>query len=63
MQEKANLKCPHCGGINKVEIPEGKCLPFHPCEKCGKMITLPKGSGTCCVICEYSDKKCPAHNP
>lgn len=56
-KEIANLKCPHCGHMMKVEIPQNGCLVFWKCEKCQKLITTPKGE--CCVICAYSDKKCP----
>lgn len=58
-KEFANLKCPYCGYVQKVEIPKQKCLSFYKCQKCGKMITVPKDSDECCVICLYSDKKCP----
>ena len=57
--EKANLKCPHCGHIQEVEIPQTGCLAFHKCEKCEQLISVPKDSKHCCVICEYSDKVCP----
>lgn len=53
---KANLKCPSCGHIEEIEIPEKQCLQFHKCKKCGKLISTPQNS--CCVICSYSDKKC-----
>lgn len=53
----ANLKCPFCGYIQKVKIPQTGCLVFHKCEKCQKLITTPKSK--CCVICAYSDRKCP----
>ena len=59
MGEKANLKCPHCGHIQEVEIPEAGCLAFHKCEKCEQIISVPEDSKNCCVVCEYSDKKCP----
>jgi len=55
---KANIKCPDCGYIQKIEIPERKCLPFYKCEGCQKIVPAPKEN--CCVICAYSDKKCPA---
>lgn len=53
----ANLKCFHCDHIMKVEIPQKGCLVFHQCEKCQEMIITPESE--CCVICAYSDKKCP----
>lgn len=56
-KEIANLKCPFCGYIMKAEIPEDRCLAFLKCEKCQKLIKTPNSE--CCVICAYSDKKCP----
>ncbi len=60
--EIANLKCPFCGFVQKVAIPEQGCLSFHKCENCKKIIQLPKESKNCCIICEYSDKKCSYFN-
>lgn len=57
--EKANITCPLCNHIQEVEIPNTSCLPFYKCEKCQEIIPVPKDSKNCCVICEYSDKKCP----
>ena len=57
--EQANLTCPHCGHIQQVEIPQTGCLAFHKCEKCEKLISVPKESDNCCVICEYADRACP----
>lgn len=55
--DKANIKCPECSYVQEMEIPKGKCLPFYKCDKCEKLISAPKD--ICCVICAYSDKKCP----
>ena len=57
---KANITCPECSYIQEIEIPEDRCLSFYRCEKCQKIISTPKD--ICCVICAYSDKKCPAVN-
>lgn len=57
----ANLKCPHCGFVQKVKIHQTQCLVFHKCESCKKIISIPKKSKECCVICLYSDKKCPVY--
>lgn len=54
---KAKLTCPECGHKQSVEIPRDKCLPFYICNNCGEMIAA-KGD-SCCVICDYSDAKCP----
>lgn len=56
MAEIANLKCPYCGEVQGIEVPKEKCLAFHICSECGRLIKAPKGS--CCVICAYSDRKC-----
>jgi arsenate reductase len=53
---KAKLKCPFCGFIQEVEIPDDKCLAFYNCVNCEEMISALKGN--CCVICGYSDKVC-----
>lgn len=55
---EANLKCPKCDFVEKIEIPKDKCLVFHECKKCKYFM---KADKTCCVICEYSDKKCKIH--
>ena len=57
--DKATLTCPHCSHPQEVEILQTGCLAFHKCEKCEQMISVPKESDNCCVICEYSDKRCP----
>lgn len=57
MENYAILKCPYCGEVQIVDIPKEKCLTFLVCKFCNKLITTPKGAD--CVICAYSDKKCP----
>ena len=54
---KAELTCPHCEAKQQVEVPTDACLAFHKCEQCGKVVT-PK-EGECCVVCSWSDTKCP----
>jgi hypothetical protein len=55
--ERAKFRCPECGFKENISIPKKSCLQFHECKKCGKMISSPKG--VCCIICAYTDKKCP----
>ncbi len=57
---KANIKCPYCEYVQEVDIPQSSCLVFYKCENCGKTVSVPEDSQNCCVICEYSDTKCPA---
>lgn len=56
-KDKANLKCPYCGDVQDVTIPQNSCLHSYKCKKCHKTSTPTPGS--CCVICAYSDKTCP----
>ena len=56
---KANFTCPHCNYVQEIDIPQNACLVFHECQKCQEIISVPKSSKNCCVICEYSDQKCP----
>ena len=56
---KAIFKCPECGTEEEIEIPENTCLQFHECKTCKKQISVPKGE--CCIICSYSNEKCPVH--
>ncbi|MBI5884530.1 hypothetical protein HZB89_00350 [archaeon] len=56
---KAIITCPECKAKHEIEVPEGKCLYFWKCPSCGKLIQAPKNE--CCVVCAYSDKKCPVH--
>lgn len=55
-RDKANLKCPYCGHIQVVEIPQSSCLHLYECKNCKRILTPTEGS--CCVICAYSDKNC-----
>ncbi len=61
-QNKANIRCPYCECVQEIEIPTSSCLAFYICENCAKMVSVPKDSQNCCVICEYSDTKCPVGN-
>lgn len=54
--ETAMLTCPHCGAKTEKEIREGVCEAMYKCSSCGMLI---KAKERCCVICEYSDKRCP----
>ncbi len=56
-KDKAKLKCPYCGYIQEVVIPQNSCLHFYECKTCRKTISPTPGS--CCIICAYSDKTCP----
>lgn len=57
-KDMANLKCPYCDYVQRIIIPHNSCLHFYECKACRNTITPTLGS--CCVICAYSDKNCPA---
>ena len=61
-KEQARLKCPKCNGATTVEIPLSSCLAMFVCSECKSLIKPPEESKNCCVVCEYSDKKCPHPN-
>jgi len=53
---RANLTCPECGFVEKLDIPPDYWLIFHNCARCGtKLRPLP---GDCCVFCSYGDHPC-----
>ncbi len=53
----AEITCPYCNGKSALLIPTDRCLPFAKCLACGRLIKAKPGS--CCVICDYSEGKCP----
>jgi len=55
----AILICPNCKSTQETDIPQNGCLAFYKCDTCDEVVSVPKESKNCCVICEYSDKKCP----
>ena len=56
---KATLICPKCGHTQETDIPQPGCFAFYKCNECNEIISVPKESKNCCVVCEYSDKVCP----
>ena len=50
------VTCPKCGHKQRMEIPSISCQAFYKCDGCGKTIAAQK---SCCVFCDYSDRKCP----
>lgn len=55
--KRATLTCPKCGYEQDVDIPTDRCLPFYKCGGCEEMIWA--SGDSCCVVCDYSDAKCP----
>ncbi|MBI4739414.1 hypothetical protein HY772_07790 [Candidatus Woesearchaeota archaeon] len=50
------LTCPLCGHAQKLPIPNDRCVAAYVCEGCKKRISA---NESCCVFCDYGDKKCP----
>jgi hypothetical protein len=50
------VTCPECKHKQAIEIPKASCLPFYKCDLCNKMISAKK---SCCIFCDYGDRKCP----
>ena len=50
------ITCPKCGHKQILEIPTYSCQAMYQCEECMEMISAEK---TCCVFCDYGDRKCP----
>lgn len=57
---KVTLTCPQCSSTQEIEAPEDRCLAMYTCNNCHKLIKTPAKAGECtCIICEFSDDKCP----
>ncbi len=54
---RTKIRCPKCGHVQSIEVPKNACLHFYKCDECGELIQTPPN--TCCVICAYSEAKCP----
>lgn len=57
--EKTTITCPSCEHKQTIEIFTDRCLPFYKCDGCHKIINAKEDS--CCVVCDYSDDKCPVN--
>ncbi len=53
----AQLTCPACNYVQKVEMPTNACQHFYKCKNCDTMLK-PK-TKDCCVFCSYADSLCP----
>lgn len=51
-----NLTCPKCNHQQPFEIPAKSCQAFYKCSGCNRIIQAQK---SCCVFCDYGDRKCP----
>ena len=53
----ADIRCPFCGAVETLEMPNDACVYFHECGTC-RVVMRPK-QGECCVICSYGSVQCP----
>ena len=51
------LKCPHCSEKSKAIVSIENCPQIYVCPKCSQEVRNPVTQ--CCIICAFSDKKCP----
>ncbi len=51
-----NITCPKCGHVQKHKMPTASCQAFYKCDGCNEII---KATKSCCVFCDYGDRKCP----
>jgi hypothetical protein len=58
-EEYGNVTCPECKHVQKMKIPTTSCAAFYKCDGCKKTIGAKK---SCCVFCDYGDRKCPVSN-
>jgi len=55
--KSAMIKCPSCGKRSRIKISENESVYFYECKKCKNKLNTP--ASQCCIICAYTDKKCP----
>jgi hypothetical protein len=55
--KSALLKCPHCSKKTRAIVDVDNCPQKYICPKCKQEVRNPLTS--CCVICAFSNKKCP----
>lgn len=51
-----NVICPQCKHKQSLELPRSSCQVFYKCRGCNQIISARK---SCCIFCDYGDKKCP----
>lgn len=51
------LQCPHCKAKSKALVSTENCPQSFECPKCKQHVQNPITQ--CCIICAFSNKKCP----
>lgn len=52
------IKCPKCNSNSRLKVDGDRSPQFFECKKCKEIINTPVSK--CCIICSYSNKKCPS---
>ena len=55
--KSVTIKCPKCSANSRLTVDKDRSPQFFECKKCKVMINTPVSK--CCIICSYSNKKCP----
>lgn len=55
--KRVNLKCPLCSRTNQIDLGKTDSLVSFVCKGCEAENKVPMSQ--CCIICAYSEKKCP----
>ena len=58
LPKSVKIKCPNCLQGFRLDVPEKDTFQTIDCPKCQQKITTPMTQ--CCIVCAYSDKKCPS---
>uniref|UniRef100_UPI00404742C2 GDCCVxC domain-containing (seleno)protein n=1 Tax=Polynucleobacter sp. TaxID=2029855 RepID=UPI00404742C2 len=54
--QTSTITCPHCLGLDILEIPKGESHHLYRCPACS-VILKPK-SGDCCIFCSFGSIEC-----
>jgi hypothetical protein len=57
--KRATIKCPSCHSSNRLEVPLDRIINSFECSSCKQTIKTPISD--CCIICAFSNKKCPTN--
>ncbi len=58
--KRVDVKCPKCDSINRLQVPDQGTINSFQCNNCSQLIRPPITQ--CCIICAFSDKKCPLNS-
>jgi len=58
--KRIDVKCPNCDKINRLDVPQEGIINSFECKECKNNVKTPITQ--CCIICAFSDKKCPLNS-